>query len=563
MSASVILIVVDNPAHRVLLNRYLKNTRHHLVYASDGEDGFDRLGEVKPNLILVHMNVARLDGTILCQLIRQHPRASDIPIILVAEEFDSVEQAEERAASVGADAGLKMPFDRETLLNCMMPLIAFGRPEKPKVIRPKTPLPPITETQEELEPGVLIKSLPDVPQTAEELPSVLQAPTLNAEENAERSGGTAGLLAGVESLQLRSEEVGSEVGPEFKDTTDSTESFQKLGSKFSEDRDLDTVVSFKNPFYEEPAKRASVEPVEPEPAKAWSAPKVDASPPPKDFEEDSPSTDPLDSVDLAPPTPPIETPTVEKAPAEKLTVEKPPVEKPPESKSRPDPLQEPKITETGQHPRPSKSHIIEELPREPTPSAIDEAEVKASGRSRRGLDESQLGKRLTKRVRTIYKLLDEVDYYQLLGLSSGCSMDELKKAHFSLSLEFHPDRFFLIRSGDLKEKIYVIYRRLNEAYRVLSEEALRKAYDQQLESASGGVQRIEPIPAPEAPNRFKVSSKNADAERFIVLAEHAFEEGDLHGARMHLQIALAYEKSNRALRRALNDVAKQTGPAPL
>ncbi len=545
MSASVILIVVDNPAHRVLLNRYLKNTRHHLVYASDGEDGFDRLGEVKPNLILVHMNVARLDGTILCQLIRQHPRASDIPIILVAEEFDSIEQAEERASSVGADAGLKMPFERETLLNCMMPLIAFGRPEKPKVeVSRKTPLPPITETQEELEPGVLVKSLPDVPQTAEEVLNVLQAPTMSAEENAERSGGTAGLLAGVESLQLRSEEV----GPEFKDTTDSTESFQKLGSKFSEERDLDTVVSFKNPFYEEPAKRASVEPLEPEPAKAWSAPKVDASPPPKDFEEDSPSTDPLDSVDLAPPTPPLEAPTIEK---------------PPESESRPDPLQEPKITETGQHPRPSKSHIIEELPREPTPSAIDEADVKASGRSRRGLDESQLGKRLTKRVRTIYKLLDEVDYYQLLGLSPGCSMDELKKAHFSLSLEFHPDRFFLIRSGDLKEKIYVIYRRLNEAYRVLSEEPLRKAYDQQLESTSGGVQRIEPIPAPEAPNRFKVSSKNADAERFIVLAEHAFEEGDLHGARMHLQIALAYEKSNRALRRALNDVAKQTGPAPL
>ncbi len=60
-----------------------------------------------------------------------------------------------------------------------------------------------------------------------------------------------------------------------------------------------------------------------------------------------------------------------------------------------------------------------------------------------------------------------------------------------------------------------------------------------------------------------MSSNNADAERFVVLAEHALEEGDLHGARMHLQIALAYEKSNRSLRRALNDVAKQMGPTPL
>ena len=60
VAGSVLLVVVDDPAHRALFNRYLANTPHHLIFSRDGEDGFDRFSEVKPDLVIAHVNAAGL-----------------------------------------------------------------------------------------------------------------------------------------------------------------------------------------------------------------------------------------------------------------------------------------------------------------------------------------------------------------------------------------------------------------------------------------------------------------------------------------------------------------------
>ena len=121
--------------------------------------------------------------------------------------------------------------------------------------------------------------------------------------------------------------------------------------------------------------------------------------------------------------------------------------------------------------------MIEELPRERgTPSNAQESKPRQKGRQRKGLDESQLGKRLAERVRQLHEKLDGLDYYELLGVERTASDTDVKNAYFEMSLELHPDRFFLLRSGDLKEKIYAIFRRVSEAYDVLSNELRRAEY---------------------------------------------------------------------------------------
>ena len=59
MGKSVLLIVVDKPEQRALFNKHLKTTPHSLIFATDGEDGFDRYTEVKPDLVIAHVNAAR------------------------------------------------------------------------------------------------------------------------------------------------------------------------------------------------------------------------------------------------------------------------------------------------------------------------------------------------------------------------------------------------------------------------------------------------------------------------------------------------------------------------
>lgn len=62
------------------------------------------------------------------------------------------------------------------------------------------------------------------------------------------------------------------------------------------------------------------------------------------------------------------------------------------------------------------------------------------------------------------------DLYQTLGVSRTASKDEIKKAHRKLALKFHPDKN---PGKDAQDK----FKRIQEAYDVLSDDEKRAAYD--------------------------------------------------------------------------------------
>jgi len=86
-------------------------------------------------------------------------------------------------------------------------------------------------------------------------------------------------------------------------------------------------------------------------------------------------------------------------------------------------------------------------------------------------------------LQNAYDSLDLQDYFDILGVSHRATTQQIKKAYFSLSKLYHPDRYAESQFADMKPKLQALFESVNEAYEVLSDKDKRDQYN--LDLASG------------------------------------------------------------------------------
>jgi hypothetical protein len=87
------------------------------------------------------------------------------------------------------------------------------------------------------------------------------------------------------------------------------------------------------------------------------------------------------------------------------------------------------------------------------------------------------------RIRARRALVDEGDYFALLGVARGATSYDIRRAYTALRSEFDPSNLLTPLTADLSEDLSLILEILDEAYEILRDQTRRERYRRALEDA--------------------------------------------------------------------------------
>ena len=162
--------------------------------------------------------------------------------------------------------------------------------------------------------------------------------------------------------------------------------------------------------------------------------------------------------------------------------------------------------------------------------------------------------------------LDDLSYYELFGLETGVTADEVRAAFHAFCETFHPDGH-AGRDDRERRALSTIFKRGTEAYEVLADPGLRAQYDAQLSTrGSPRPPRVSFSPLSRPPSRapgvaapLEESVRSPSARPFARRAEELLGKGDLRQAQLQLVMANHMDQGNSVLEQALRDLEGKLG----
>jgi CheY-like chemotaxis protein len=107
------LIAEDNPVNRELLRELLELRGYAVTEASDGEETLNQMGQTKPDILLLDLNMPVLDGFGTVQRIRQDPKFASLPVVAVTAY--AMRGDREKILDSGFDGYLSKPISSAEL----------------------------------------------------------------------------------------------------------------------------------------------------------------------------------------------------------------------------------------------------------------------------------------------------------------------------------------------------------------------------------------------------------------------------------------------------------------
>ncbi len=121
----LVMVVDDSITMRKVTGRVLERHNFEVATAKDGIDALEHMVDVIPDLMLLDIEMPRMDGYELATAMKADPRMRDVPIIMITSRTG--EKHRQRAIDLGVERYLGKPYQEAELMRNVFELLKLER----------------------------------------------------------------------------------------------------------------------------------------------------------------------------------------------------------------------------------------------------------------------------------------------------------------------------------------------------------------------------------------------------------------------------------------------------
>lgn len=121
----LVMVVDDSVTMRKVTGRVLERHNFEVATAKDGIDALERMAERVPDLMLLDIEMPRMDGYELAAAMKADSRLRDVPIVMITSRTG--DKHRQRAMDLGVNRYLGKPYQEPELMRNVFDLLGIAR----------------------------------------------------------------------------------------------------------------------------------------------------------------------------------------------------------------------------------------------------------------------------------------------------------------------------------------------------------------------------------------------------------------------------------------------------
>ena len=117
-----ILVIDDEPDIVKLVSKILEARGHRVTTGHNGEEALASIDRDRPDVIVLDLNLPKVDGFEVCRRLKSNPATKAIPVVMLTAAYVTVDDAT-RGLGLGADEYVVKPFLKDVLVHNVERLI--------------------------------------------------------------------------------------------------------------------------------------------------------------------------------------------------------------------------------------------------------------------------------------------------------------------------------------------------------------------------------------------------------------------------------------------------------